>query len=376
MNYSRVFHTNKRQFDRVVWREGIEVTDYWNPDKTYKIFCRRKNRNASVDGKMRLYFPMDNSLSIGTMFKLKDEIYLITNRDAVESDVFYSAIAERCDVMLTVLKDKEYVQIPFLLIRDEYDISNNNTISIVSGNAVLATQDNEFSDCVKINDNFYCFGGYYAVGNLFKNNGITHFYLERKAMPKYSLIYTGKTTLNKSEGETYQLTYKAMESGEIVESPTLTYELSGQAASVSPEGVLTLLSDGKVTLTTTWTDGDNVKCVTEITITGSSVDPETKKGTITVTGDALFDYRYSANYTAKFTDSSGAEDTTTVPVWKIEDCEFSDKIKMSPTGQKLRLTMENPEDDAYVGQTFKLTASDAEGNYTPGSISVSMYEGW
>lgn len=44
MNFSNVFNSNKRQFNSTMKREGITVSDYYDSNKTYKVFFRRNNK--------------------------------------------------------------------------------------------------------------------------------------------------------------------------------------------------------------------------------------------------------------------------------------------------------------------------------------------
>ena len=279
MNYSNIKNCNQRQFDATMKRECITVSDYYDRTKTYDVFFRRSKRGSNSNGKVRIYFSQDTPIDIGTMFVLKDDTYVVTSRDGDESDVFYTSIAVKCDTSFTVYSDTEhrYISIPFVTLSDKFTLSSNSTISMVSGAVVIYTGDNSYSREVEINENYYNYGGYYKVRNTFYNNGLAYVYMTREAMPedRYTLSYNGVTSLDMKDATTYQLSYTATKNDVPVDSPTLTYVSSDNTiATVNDTGLMTLLKEGNVTITTTWTDGKNTTCETTIAITNSGVEPE------------------------------------------------------------------------------------------------------
>ena len=280
MNYSNIKNFNQRQFNATMKRECITVNDYYDNTKTYNVFFRRNRRGSNSNGKVRIYFSQDTPISIGTMFVLKGDTYVVTSRDGDESDVFYTSIAVKCDTSFTVFSntEKRYVSIPFVTLSDKFTLTSNSTVSMISGAVVIYTGDNSYSREVEINENYYNYGGYYEVRNTFYNNGLAYVYMTREAMPtedKYVLTYTGVTSLDMKDATTYQLSYTATKNDTVVNNPTLTYVSSDNTiATVDGNGLMTLLKQGNVTITATWTDGNNTTCETTIDITNSGVEPE------------------------------------------------------------------------------------------------------
>ena len=279
MNYSNIKNFNQRQFNATMKRECITVSDYYDRNKTYDVFFRRSRRGSNPNGKVRIYFSQDTPIDIGTMFVLKDDTYVVTSRDGDESDVFYTSIAVKCDTSFNVYSNTEhkYVSIPFVTLSDKFTLSSNSTISMVSGAVVIYTGDNSYSREVEINENYYNYGGYYKVRNTFYNNGLAYVYMTREATPedRYTLSYNGATSLDIKDATTYQLSYTAIKNDIPVDSPTLTYVSSDNTiATVDGNGLMTLLKEGNVTITATWTDGNNTTCETTIAITNSGVTPE------------------------------------------------------------------------------------------------------
>ena len=280
MNYSNIKNFNQRQFNTTMKRECITVSDYYDRTKTYDVFFRRSRRGSNPNGKVRIYFSQDTPIDIGTTFVLKDDTYVVTSRDGDESDVFYTSMAVKCDTSFNVYSNTEhrYVSIPFVTLSDKYTLSSNSTISMVSGAVVIYTGDNSYSREVELNENYYNYGGYYKVANTFYNNGLAYVYMTREANPttdKYTLSYNGVTSLNMADATTYQLSYTAIKNDVVVDNPTLTYVSSDNTiATVDSNGLMTMLKQGNVKITATWTDGNNTTCETTIDITNSGVEPE------------------------------------------------------------------------------------------------------
>ena len=279
MNYSNIKNCNQRQFNATMKRECITVSDYYDRNKTYDVFFRRSRRGSNSNGKVRIYFSQDTPIDIGTMFVLKGDTYVVTSRDGDESDVFYTSIAVKCDTSFNVYSNTEhrYVSIPFVTLSDKFTLSSNSTISMISGSVVIYTGDISYLREVDLNHGFYNYGGYYELGNTFYNNGLAYWYMTREAMPadKYVLSYNGVTSLDMKDATTYQLSYTAIKNDVPVDSPTLTYVSSDNTiATVDDNGLMTLLKQGNVTITATWTDGNNTTCETTIAITNSGVEPE------------------------------------------------------------------------------------------------------
>lgn len=228
MNYSNIKNCNQRQFNATMKRECITVSDYYDRNKTYDVFFRRNNRSTTPQGKLRFYYTQDTAISIGTIFVLKGIPYLVISQDGDESDIFYTSMAVKCDTSFTVYSNTEnrYVTVPFSVIADEYTLTNNNIISMVSGSVTVYTGDNSYSREIEINNDYYNFGGYYEVKNTFYNNGLAYIYMTREANPttdKYTLSYNGVTSLDMADATTYQLSYTAIKNDVIIDNPTLTY---------------------------------------------------------------------------------------------------------------------------------------------------------
>lgn len=83
-------------------RECITVSDYYDNNKTYKVFFRRNSKGTNPQRKLWFYYAQDTDIDIGTIFTLKDEHYLVISQDDIESDVYYTSMAVRCDTVFSV----------------------------------------------------------------------------------------------------------------------------------------------------------------------------------------------------------------------------------------------------------------------------------
>ena len=380
MNYSNIKNFNQRQFNATMKRECITVSDYYDRTKTYDVFFRRSRRGSNPNGKVRIYFSQDTPIDIGTTFVLKDKPYVVTSRDGDESDIFYTSMAVKCDTSFTVFSNAEnrYVSIPFVTLSDKFTLSSNSTVSMISGSVVIYTGDNPYSREVELNETYYNYGGYYKVGNTFYNNGLAYVYMTREAKPqdRYTLSYNGVTSLDMADATTYQLSYTAIKNDVPVDSPTLTYVSSDNTiATVDGNGLMTLLKQGNVTVTATWTDGNNTTCETTIAISNGGVEPEPTPtiGTLTISGTASLRWGTTRTYTAKYTDANGNDISSNyTSVWTITNATFdTSKLTQTVDGNKITL---HYDDENIIGGTFTLNVVDSNGLYTPATKSIELVD--
>lgn len=363
-------------------REGISVSDYYDSTKTYDVFFRRNNRGTVPQGKLRFYYSQDTGISIGTIFVLKGIPYLVISQDGIESDVYYTSMAVKCDTTFSVWCNHEgrYVDVPCAVISDKYTLTHNSTISMISGSVTVYTGYNDYAADMEINNKYYNFGGYYRVGNTFYNNGLAYVYMTREATPStdtYSLTYNGLTSLDMSDVTTYQLSYIARKNDVVVENPTLSYSCNNnEIATVSDTGLLTMLDIGVVSITAKWTDGNNTTCTTTIVISNGGDVPAPTVGELTIVGNKELKVGFSRTYKAQYTDSSGNDVSDTMTsIWTISDCPFESSIIRTDEANN-SITVSVGDDMTHLGETFTLNVVDTEKTYIPASIQVSIVEGW
>lgn len=311
MNYSRVLCSTKKQFDATMNRERIVVTDFFDSNITYEVFFRRNNRGTNPQGKLKLYYAKETPIHIGTIFVLNGEIYIVNSQDGIESDIFFTSMAVKCDVTFVVKCNREYKDIPFTVVSDKFTV-NHGTISVVDGTVIMYTQDNDIARSIKINNEYYAFGGYYKVGNNFFNNGLAYFYLERQVMPQddYAITYNGVTSFDMNDSTTYQLSYTVTNNGNVVENPTIRYSSSDETiATVDSNGLMTMLKEGTVDITATYSMASTT---TTMTISNSSTPSLDYTMEIYASSDTLKVGGSYKTLTVKYYNSEGTEITSDV----------------------------------------------------------------
>ena len=316
MNYANVFGRTKKQFDMTMNREKITVTDFFNSDIKYDVFFRRNQRSTTPQGKVRFFYAQSTPIHIGTIFVLNGENFIVTSQDGIESDIYFTSIAVKCDVTFVVKCDREYKDIPLTVVSDKMTVNHGSVFNVVSGSVVMYTQDNDISRNIKINNEYYAFGGYYKVGSNFFNNGLAYFYLERQTMPQdnYKITYNGVTSFDIKDSTTYQLSYTVTNNGSVVENPTITYSSSDETiATVDSNGLMTMLKEGSVDITAT-AYGDTV--TTTMTIANSSPS---------------VDYRMEIYASTDIIKLGGSYKTLTVKYYNSEGTEITSDIIANKT---------------------------------------------
>ena len=364
MNYANVFGRTQKQFDMTMNREKITVTDFFNSDTKYDVFFRRNQRSTSPQGKVRFFYAQSTPIDIGTIFVLNGSNFIVTSKDGIESNIYFTSLAVKCDTTFVVQSENKYIDVPMSVVSDKWTVAHGSVFSMVNGAVAMFTQDNPIARGIAVDNKYYAFGVYYQVGNTFFNNGLAYFYMERQTMPQdnYKTVYTGVTTLDMNESTTYQLTYVVTNNGNVVDNPSITYSSSDETvATVSDTGLMTLLKEGTVEITAN-------SCVTTITVvnTGSGSDVNYTISISASTDTIKIGGSYKS-LSCLFTDKDGqditettiADMTTADFTWTcfIGDTEFTDNTSFitwragtSTNGKRIKLG----SDYNYIGKTITI----------------------
>lgn len=364
MNYANIFGRTQKQFDMTMNREKITVTDFFNSDTKYDVFFRRNQRSTTPQGKVRFFYAQSTPIDVGTIFVLNGSNFIVTSKDGIESNIYFTSLAVRSDMTYNVKTDKGTASIPFVVVSDKWTVAHG-TITQLNGAVALYTGYNSAVENIKVNDSFKGFGNYYKVGNTFKNNNLFYLYLEQTQAPidNYKIEYTGVTSFDLKESNTYQLTYSVTNNGDVVENPHISYESSNvEIATVDDNGLMTMLQEGSVDIvascggaicTTTMAISDTTPKVNYTTSISTSTD------TIKVGG-------YYKSLSCLFTDLSGDDitDTTIVDMsaddftWTcfVDDTELTNdsfvswKAGTEVNQKKIKLGSNN----SYIGKTITI----------------------
>lgn len=356
-----ITNINERQFNLVLNREGILVNDYYDSSKEYRLFFRRNERSTTPEGKIRLFYPQESDMKIGTLFALNGSTYVITSQDGAESNIYYTSIAIKCDTTFTFYSNlaKKYITVPFVVTADNYTIARSQEISIVAGSLVVYTGDNELVKDFMVNGYYENFGNAYTISNTFCNNGLYYVYMEQTAKrgDTYNLVYNGVVTLDRGTMDTYQLSYTAMKNGTPVTNPALVYTSSNETlATVSDTGLVTLLADGQVTITAKWLE-QNVECSNLFTIICESA-PSTDVWNMTISGNTRLKVGFPRTYSFNVTknDVAATAEDIKYEIVNPSNILFATNTYDS-TAHTLTLMVENED---YVDESFTINATETE----------------
>lgn len=291
-----------RKFEQQLQRESTTVSDYFNDTTACKMLFRRTNRGTNPQGKLHCYFKQTEPIGIGSVIVMKGQPYvIISDKDADESNAFYSAIAQKTNVTIN--------GIPFVVDTATYGESQGTIFTQVDGDVIIYTGFNTITDKIKVNNHINAFGNSYDVINKFVKENILYIHLKQTtAIPDhYEITYNGVTSFDINESTTYQLSYTVTNNDIVVENPTITYSSSDETiATVDSNGLMTMLQEGSVDITAT---AYSASVTTAMTIANTSADYTIS---ITSSTDTITLGGSYKTLTCLFTDKDGQDITETV----------------------------------------------------------------
>ena len=299
-----------RKFEQQLQRESTVVVDFFDNSKTCKMLFRRSNRGTNPQGKLHCYFKQTEPFGIGSVIVMKGQSYvIISDKDFDESNAVYSAIAKKANVIIN--------GIPYVVDTATYGESQGSIFTQVDGDVIIYTGFNTITNKIKVNNNINAFGNSYQVSNKFVKENIIYIHLKQTtAVPDvYKIVYNGVTSFDINDSTTYQLSYTVTNNGNIVENPTIHYSSSDETvATVNSNGLMTMLKEGTVDITATYSDASTT---TTMTIADSSTP--------------------SVDYTMNIVSSSysirvgGSYKTLTVRYYNNEGTEITDDVIVNKT---------------------------------------------
>ena len=257
-----------RKFEQQLQREHTVVSDFFDNTTTCKMLFRRTNRGTNPQGKLHCYFKQTEPFGIGSVIVMKGQPYvIISDKDADESNAFYSAIAQKTNVIIN--------GIPYVVDTATYGESQGSIFTQVDGDVIIYTGFNKNTNKIKVNDYINAFGNSYQVSNRFVKENIIYIHLKQTtAVPDhYKITYNGLTSFDINDGTTYQLSYTVTNNDIVVENPTITYSSSDETiATVDTNGLMTMLKEGTVNITASYSDASVTTTMTIADTSTPSVD--------------------------------------------------------------------------------------------------------
>ena len=362
-----------RKFEQQLQRESTTVSDYFNDTITCKMLFRRTNRGTNPQGKLHCYFKQTEPIGIGSVIVMKGQPYVvISDKDFDESNAVYSAIAQKTNVIIN--------GIPFVVDTATYGEAQGSIFTQVDGDVIIYTGYNTITNKIKVNDYISAFGNAYQVSNKFVKENIIYIHLKQTtAIPdNFKITYNGVTSFDINDSTTYQLSYIVTNNGNVVENPIIYYSSSDETiATVDSNGLMTMLKEGTVDITATYS---TVSETTTMTIANSSQPSVDYTMNIVASSYSI---RVGGSYkslTVKYYNSEGTEITSDVIVNKTREdyawsawCNGVDLTNNTSLIKWLNGSEVNQEkikfldDRSYIGKT--LTVKCATDGYT---ISVDL----
>ena len=294
-----------RKFEQQLQREHTVVSDYFNDTTACEMLFRRTNRGTNPQGKLHCYFKQTEPIGIGSVIVMKGQPYvIISDKDADESNAFYSAIAQKTNVTIN--------GIPFVVDTATYGESQGTIFTQVDGDVIIYTGFNTITSKIKVNDHINAFGNSYQVSNKFVKENILYIHLKQTtAVPDhYEITYNGLTSFDINDGTTYQLSYTVTNNGNVVNNPTITYSSSDETiATVDSNGLMTMLKEGSVNITAT---AYGASVTTAMTIADSSTPSVDYRMEIYASSDQLKVGGSYKGLDVKYYNSEGTDITSDV----------------------------------------------------------------
>ena len=347
-----------RKFEQQLQREHTVVSDFFDNTKTCEMLFRRTNRGTNPQGKLHCYFKQTEPFGIGSVIVMKGQPYvIISDKDADESNAFYSAIAQKTNVIIN--------GIPYVVDTATYGEVQGSIFTQVNGDVIIYTGFNKNTNKIKVNDNINSFGNAYQVSNKFVKENIIYIHLKQTtATPDhYEIVYNGVTSFDIKESTTYQLSYSVTNNGNPVYKPTITYSSSDETvATVDSNGLMTMLKEGTVNITAT---AYSASVTTAMTIANSSTPSVDYTMNIVASSYSI---RVGGSYkslTVKYYNSEGTEITSDVIVNKTREdyvwsawCDGVDLtnntslIKWLNGSEVNQMKVKFLDDRSYIGKTL------------------------
>mgnify|MGYP000341412270 CR=1 FL=1 len=166
MNYANVFGRTQKQFDMTMNREKITVTDFFNSDTKYDVFFRRNQRSTTPQGKVRFFYAQSTPIDIGTIFVLNGSNFIVTSKDGIESNIYFTSLAVKCDTTFVVQSENKYIDVPMSVVSDKWTVAHGSVFSMVNGAVAMFTQDNPIAKPYEFADIIDAMGRWYNKGLL------------------------------------------------------------------------------------------------------------------------------------------------------------------------------------------------------------------
>lgn len=351
---SNIVEMTQRQFDEAMGREAVEIEDFYTKEK-YKVLFRKSSRGSKSNDSVIIFYPQDSNITKGTMFTLKGEKYLVMTKNSLESDVYFTSGAFRCNANVILYGGTDgasstrnagwYHKTPFVVNTFSGVNPSGSFIEVVNGNLNMSTSKQDYFTQINIGNDVLDFGGKFEIVNTFFLDGIQSIYL-KKGLTNSNDKWIGLYDIGEVQvGDTVELHNVAVNLNnyvEYIEDVVCTYTVSNSSIAKIENGILTLLAEGTFTIgvsETGYTD------YTSPTITVGKAQTPVDPSDPTELTWTFSDYNLNSTIYARtqyWSSVSITPSATTdkVPTWKLffDDEEYTN----NDLGDYLDIDLSNP----------------------------------
>lgn len=360
------------QFNRTMKREGKTVTTYTGGTE-FQAFFRIKEDNENQKETIIMYYDITAPVRPGTLVMYGYGIFLALNRETVENDIYYKSVLVKCNGVFNDINGY-FGNIPFYCDNMKSSVSiGNSIITTLSGNIEFITEENALSKNIKIDNYFNEFGRTFRVSNRYVIDGIVHIIGEveadRTPTVNYSIVIDGIPASSVKVGDSISLSATPYRNGSITTGATFEWSSDNTSvATVDEVGNVSIIAEGSAHITVLWVETNTKEnCIINVS-NGSSIQTLSAY----ISGGSTIRYGRVKNWTTTIYDMSENDVTESTDfTWNIANCNFTNSIKQTVTGNKIQLKI---DEEALLDELFTLEV--LYNNNVIGSQDITIMEGF
>ena len=258
--------TLERMFEREL-AHGKEVYNM-STGKTVKVVIRSNTDRNKTDEKSTIMYPQNDSINQGDEIVYRGTHYLVLNKDARESDVYYKSDLMAMTVDAKIYdEDKKIVYLTKVYANDMNSASVSDLTYINTVNAAVSVimPDNDAAKMITIDNHLTLWGYRYNVAHVVRKNGMCYIFGQFTLIDSPITAQSTACTNNLNSAETYVLG----ETVDVIATPTMltngnnyaikcpdckiTYISSNENVAKFDGNKLSFVGVGKTTITTSYT---------------------------------------------------------------------------------------------------------------------------
>ena len=243
--------------------------------------------------------------------------WLIISEIGHKRYTYYKGIIQRCNYNIKFNFEGTIKQFPCIADSKIFDIETNQYLSIPAGKIVVTLPNNADTDNITLGQRFISMKNAWKVSGIDRTkNGLLMLWCDLDIIISsddlvneianagdyvYTIEITNGETASIQENNTLQLTTQVKLNGNVVTDKTISFSCDNPSiASVDENGLVTAISAGECIITASLAESPSVYDTIYITVTAL---PQHNYA-VTISGSTSIVKKYTATYTAVFTDNA------------------------------------------------------------------------